>query len=883
MNNTGNPVGSKAFLDFEDNVQILDQRLTSDQDTFQDRLGKSRLTWAGIVKAGSGDPAIAVDAAARAEAAASQVQQDADQIAQEAAQQAVDGVVVAVDGAVDRAEGAATRAEASAIAAYSSGNQFDNTSQGLAATVGGQYFLIRTSDPQVFNVYLNDYGTAVASGQFRVPGNAADKLAPVLTVVTSGSSSEQVGAIPDYSSYSSGDVFIWVPTNSNTGPMTLNINSLGEMDVVLNRGIALRAGQIRSGCIYLIRISVAVGAPITAQIISTGGNDGLLVGGEISNSLALSNPNLFTANQVAGLDTDGGTGGGIIPDSHNGVLCWSSDGSARLWGLFSRDDIQGNILSAAVRILDWLNQGTHIRFLVIQYSSPSSQTGEVARQEVTIPRAEFNPGFIRIDGMPIHEDCRSIGFFIGTNGPSGGIVKYRDMLLCSGGDATFRVPAPTSATSAVREVWVSPDGSDSGSGSSSLPFATLERAAASLDGRGTIYLAPGNYGNQRLNIYSAKELKIVGGAGSDFKRSVFKYGSQLSITPVPGRAGVYSAALSRTPAWLWVDGIPDEQTLVPYNEQHSLLNGMAHRLASTKVWHIPANNLADALDLIEASATPVCWRDVGTNTIYLSLPDGAPGIDSDVRASFDDTGLLSNSRPVWSPEHHIELVGIDVRYGGVRVKDFRTSKLTDIGVLGAAVNGFDIGNWSELEQCRVGGAGSGDGLGDGFNAHNHAIWTYRDCYGHDNWDDGESSHQNCRVTGWGNIMEYNGGSGFTPALGAQQILHNCLSRKNATSAFRTGNKMGGFQVAGDPTSTDPGIITSLEAYNCVSIGDRNGFHDGTASVAPSQRRLMAVNCRVFDAEETAYACAEIRDCTQSGSAAAKSAGTVVINSSLVTA
>lgn len=134
---------------------------------------------------------------------------------------------------------------------------------------------------------------------------------------------------------------------------------------------------------------------------------------------------------------------------------------------------------------------------------------------------------------------------------------------------------------------------------------------------------------------------------------------------------------------------------------------------------------------------------------------------------------------------------------------------------------------------------------------------------------------------WGNIMDYNGGSGFTPALGAQQILHNCLSRKNSTSSFRTGNKRGGFQVAGDPTPTDPGIITSLEAYNCVSIGDRNGFHDGTASVAPSQRRLMAVNCRVFDAEETAYACAEIRDCAQSGSATAKSAGTVVVNSSIV--
>ena len=47
-NNTGNPIGSKAFADFEDNVKNLDQAVNAEQDTFQDRLGKSRLTWAGM-------------------------------------------------------------------------------------------------------------------------------------------------------------------------------------------------------------------------------------------------------------------------------------------------------------------------------------------------------------------------------------------------------------------------------------------------------------------------------------------------------------------------------------------------------------------------------------------------------------------------------------------------------------------------------------------------------------------------------------------------------------------------------------------------------------------------------------------------------------------
>lgn len=160
-NNTGNPIGSKAFPDFEDNVPNLDVAVNSDQDTWRDRLGKSRLTWAGIERSGAGDTSIAVDAAARAVAAAEQVEQDAEQIAQDAAQQAVDNVVIAVDGAVERAEGAADRSEAAAAASFAAGNLFDTTAQGLTATIDGQYFLLRTADPQVFDVYLNDGGVAV--------------------------------------------------------------------------------------------------------------------------------------------------------------------------------------------------------------------------------------------------------------------------------------------------------------------------------------------------------------------------------------------------------------------------------------------------------------------------------------------------------------------------------------------------------------------------------------------------------------------------------------------------------------------------------------------------------------------------------------------------
>lgn len=144
--NTGNPLGSSDPRDLYDNAENLDEAANSSADTFQDRLGKSRLTWAGIVKAGSGDPAIAVDAAARAESAASSVEQNAEQIAQDAAQQAASAVIAGVDGQVAVAKNAADRAESAAEVALAAGDIYSNVAAGQAATVDGEYFWVSADD-----------------------------------------------------------------------------------------------------------------------------------------------------------------------------------------------------------------------------------------------------------------------------------------------------------------------------------------------------------------------------------------------------------------------------------------------------------------------------------------------------------------------------------------------------------------------------------------------------------------------------------------------------------------------------------------------------------------------------------------------------------------
>ena len=67
----------------------------------------------------------------------------------------------AVTAGAARAESAASLAESSAAAAMASGNVFENTAQGLNATVEGQTFLLRTADPQAFAVYTKEGGAAV--------------------------------------------------------------------------------------------------------------------------------------------------------------------------------------------------------------------------------------------------------------------------------------------------------------------------------------------------------------------------------------------------------------------------------------------------------------------------------------------------------------------------------------------------------------------------------------------------------------------------------------------------------------------------------------------------------------------------------------------------
>lgn len=443
----------------------------------------------------------------------------------------------------------------------------------------------------------------------------------------------------------------------------------------------------------------------------------------------------------------------------------------------------------------------------------------------------------------------------------------------------------SSANPSLTQCFVSTTGSDSNTGGSSSPFATLDKAVQALGGSGTIYLAAGNYSGINIDATVVSGITIIGAETASFTRPLIRYGSAATgITKTSGSTHVYQYAITgftARPPWIWLDNVPDADTLVPTAEQHALLRGRANRLECTKLWRTAATSKAAALAEMDAdSALPRCHWESSEGVMYFTMPSFADPIATSAKiyAPVSSTqGLFRNVPSVWSAAGKIKLVGIDIRYGGSNTRGFKWSELNDVRVLGAPVNCFDIANWTSAINCEAAGAGSNGSstTSDGFNGHDFARFTHADCYSHDNIDDGWSFHENCFETGRGAFSEYNGGGGFTPALGCQAKYYSCVSRKNARQERIFNDKTGGFLSWLAPApGIDNGVVTSLEAYNCISIEDKSGFVSGDSSTIPIPGVILkAYDCLAVNPMVYGYRCTQTFDCRHAGTGTARAPGT----------
>lgn len=458
-------------------------------------------------------------------------------------------------------------------------------------------------------------------------------------------------------------------------------------------------------------------------------------------------------------------------------------------------------------------------------------------------------------------------------------------------DGTLRFSGAPTPVVGSSTVYVSTSGNDDDDGSKASPLATLSAAISRIDGRGVVYLFPGDYGVEQrfLHTLVTGHVRIIGlrnnpmPSGSDWP--IVRLNNKIAgITKTPGRSKVYQATVSGLPElgsynWCYQDGVPDPRTLIPDDDRSPQHRGRTHRLMGmARLLKTNATTLSEALEEIDAAPDDLPLSFIDSGVLYFSVAGGGDGTDADIYLS--GTSLVSGvSASVIGASGIISIQGLEVRYGGMDLRAFNLSELDEVFVYGARNDCVDyhVLRYSTLEV-----ACSGDrhaSAGDGLNGHDSAvILEGNDLYAHDCWDDGFSDHEgsSSRMLG-GGLVEYNGGAGLAPAFGSDHVSRGFVSRRNQQ---RPGRKPGAFAVVGQ-TTTDPGVDTLAWFFDCIDYGSRKSFHSVPGELALS---AVCVGCRSINPIEMGFDVSKIIDCgfsDSTGNAVARSAETVVENTTRI--
>lgn len=518
------------------------------------------------------------------------------------------------------------------------------------------------------------------------------------------------------------------------------------------------------------------------------------------------------------------------------------------------------------------------RVLVMQYDSASV---EIAGTRVTLTGANgIAMPFSLSHTAALHADCASVGLVIsGNNGDPGQTVTYQDVYLADGQERVFR-PAPLS----VREAFVSPTGNDvSGKGTVTAPYATFDRAITALDGNGTVWALDGEYGPQLITPTAIKgRVDLLGVRsnllGSQFAWPIVRCSDKLTgITKTAGRAKVYQVAIGDLPAladfnWIYQDGVNDPRTLIADADRRPQHRGRTHRLSGfAKIPKTTAVTLAAALAEMDAEPLPLSFVDAGI--LYFTIVGGGDGTVANI---YRDSALGLINAGTRGACGTLNIVGLEVRYGKVDLRPFKSSHLDEFAAHGARNAGsveYNVLTFGTLETS-CGGSEAG-GSGDGLNGHFGSRVSGLDLYTHDNNDDGFSDHEGGTSRLFGGLTEYNGGGGLTPAYGSDHISYNFVGRRNQQ---KPGRKPGSFCCVG--AATDGGIDTLALFVGCEDIESDTSFCDDHVGGV----RAVCVNCKSTRPVTRGFDVYKIKDCSYlaSGTSTARNASTLVENSTLVT-
>lgn len=531
----------------------------------------------------------------------------------------------------------------------------------------------------------------------------------------------------------------------------------------------------------------------------------------------------------------------------------------------------GSGMWSASLFVDYIPAGatTQTRFLARQLDEALVEIdGSRVTHALSPTSGSFENRLLSSPAMPILAGAKFVDlwFNVGNNRDS---AILSNILIAAGPSAIYRPPV-SGGGAVVSNKYVT-----AGAGGQ---YDTLDAAIISMGGSGTVFLKHSrDYGDtQRINIGNITGPLTIIGEPRNGEYPLIRLGQKLAGGElVAGRSQVYRfpvTGMTETPHWVWIDDLPDASTLIEPSFRRPQHNGRTHRLKSTKCFKNTSSTLAAALAEMDSSEDPQCFYDSGW--LYVTGPSGRNLLTDDL---YVDTSAAWISSATRGSRPEISITGVEVRYSPVDLKPFTRSTTFSLSVTGARGAGAIEFYGDHLSYMCEGAGTWNDSTGDGLNGHTHSNALVWDFYGHDNHDDGESTHENGRMRMYNSLLEYNGGTGAAPAYGCDAIYQDCESIRNN---LRVGHKPAGFAVVGEPTEADVGHETLALFIRCKSIGDQRGFADQSPSVDPPDGPKVvgrAIDCEVIDPVVVGYDIHTITDCRHSGTGTAKTSKTRVVN------
>ena len=430
-------------------------------------------------------------------------------------------------------------------------------------------------------------------------------------------------------------------------------------------------------------------------------------------------------------------------------------------------------------------------------------------------------------------------------------------------------------------VYVDVNGSDSNTGRSGSPFATVDRALRS--GAWQVIINEGIY-EQSINLQNAvqKHLRLIN--GSPTGRVIFRSPDSLvaaSEEKADGCTKVYyshvTAAFAADNKWIYQEGVPDSTTLITDEERHPCQRGYAYRCEDTRIIRCTASTVTEALQEIDGAEEYKWFYDAENSLLYFSRP-ASLSAQRPLRASFGGSLFYGGNRNI-----SLELSGIETKYIIFNISGTSNSKVVDCrasNVFGSGAFNYSRCIGAEFIRCEASFCCTGTN-GDGFNAHSNntgepfskqTTVTLTDCWAHDNRDDGYSDHERSEAVLYGGLYEYNGKSGITPSYGSHCSCYNVLSRYNKN----------GFYYLGVVASAEGGKYGQLSCTSCTAMGNTaSGYRIDGAGNSAILTLCRSVSNQFGYYSDTANNGVELIDCGAAGNQTAKAGNIRVTNTSLV--